>query len=345
MDSLPARPSRRLRVILGAVGFVLSLLLLWVHYRTFTAPTDDSFCTAGAAFDCTRVAASQYSVFLGVPWALWGVIGFGTIWLAALQNSIYFLFLSLAAGVGSVALFLIEVLVIGSVCLLCEGIHLVGIALAILAINERASLKRDALSTVRIQSFVVIPAALLLALALFMPRYWGAFSYKAPPPFPTGVTSDGYPWIGAAEPKLTIHEFTDYQCPHCKIASALTLRRLARQDDLRIVRRQNPRMHCRDDSACQGVRLAYCAEAQGKFWQADRWLFEHTAPRKELDPQAFVDDLELNGEALQRCFHDPQIQERANAEAVWAIKNRLLETPGYLVDGKKLKPSQVAELF
>ena len=62
---------------------------------------------------------------------------------------------------------------------------------------------------------------------LFQQPYWGAFGWKGDVPFPHGKTAEGYPWIGAENPKLVLNEFTDYACPHCKVASTQTLKSLA----------------------------------------------------------------------------------------------------------------------
>jgi len=55
----------------------------------------------------------------------------------------------------------------------------------------------------------------LMAIQLTLPPYW----HFTPPVktdfMATGLTSDRHPWIGAENPKITIHEYADYQCFQC----------------------------------------------------------------------------------------------------------------------------------
>src|SRR5690606_29183196 len=71
------------------VGLILSLVLEYVHAKTFLVPAADSFCSVGESFDCAAVASSKYSVFLGLPWALWGLLGFMTMLIASLRRSLW----------------------------------------------------------------------------------------------------------------------------------------------------------------------------------------------------------------------------------------------------------------
>lgn len=345
MGENQTRDARRLPIILAAVGVLFSAWLWVIHVRTYVAPRASSVCSINETFDCARVAASSSSIFLGLPLAAWGVVAFLAIVGLAWRRSVLLLPVSVVMALGAIVLTLVQILTIHSLCFVCEGAHTVSLVLALVVWKRRAEFTLDWKDEPTLKYGVVVPGSVLLALYMFMPRYWGAFSYKAPPPFPTGMTEEGYPWIGSENPRITIHEFTDYRCPHCAHGSARSLRKLATKSDVRIVRRQHPRMHCTVESACQAVRVAYCAEAQGKFWQADRYLFENLDPKRTLDLERIADDLELDGAKLGACYRDPKTQERANEEARFAFKNRLVDTPSYMIDGKRVKLDELEEIF
>jgi uncharacterized membrane protein len=343
-------PNRRFSIILAltVLGLALSLWLELVHYRAFAVPSDSSFCSVGERLDCNSVALSSYSVVFGVPLPILGAAAFLSMGLAALRRSKWLLPLSAAGALASIALLAIELFAIGAVCLLCEAVHVVSLVLFALVWRQRRELF-ETLSQ-RDGALLVFAPAIggVLAIALFLPPYWGVFNWRGDVPFATGRTAEGYPWIGASEPKLVVEEFTDYSCPHCKAASSLSLKRLAKHpSDIRIVRRQHPRMKCPESQLlnCTLVRVAYCAELEGKFWQMDRWLFEHGAAKNQVDLGDAAEDVGLDRAELSRCVERPDLQKRADAEARAASKLRIIETPTYRVGTKRLTPKEVDVLL
>jgi uncharacterized membrane protein len=303
MASGDARDLGRLPGFLAAVGLLLSSILEWIHIQTNVFPSADSYCSFGQRLDCAAVAASPYATVGGIPLAALGMFGFLSLWLAARRKSVWLLPLSGLAALASLALFVLSAAVLGTFCLLCEAVHLTAIALFVVVWKRRAALGGALSDRTSLLYVVGFPALLLFATWISIPPYWAAFSYKGDPPLPTGTTEGGDPWIGAAQPKHTIDEFTDYSCPHCKVAAARSLRLLAKHDDVRLVRHQNPRMHCRPGtSGCLAARLAGCAAKQGRFWQADRWLFAHTDPKhRQVDISAFASDVRLDEPKLRAC--------------------------------------------
>jgi hypothetical protein len=236
-----------------------------------------------------------------------------------------------------VALFALSAAAIGTFCLLCEAVHLTAIALFVVTWKGRTALGGTYSERSGLLNVLGFPALLALATWLSIPPYWAAFSYKGDPPLPTGVTGDGDPWIGAMSPKHVVDEYTDYVCPHCKVAAARSLRLLASHPDVRLVRHPNPRMRCRmGTSGCLTARLAVCASDQGRFWQADRYLFAYADGRKAVDLDNFARAIEIDRARLDRCLTSASAYERAERAYLSARKHHLVDTPGYLVDGKKV---------
>ncbi len=334
--------------LLASLGLSVSLYLEYLHYSTFLRPDFRSFCSVGQSFDCVSVAASMYSSFLGVPWAIWGALGFITLAWVGVRRSVWLVPLAFGAALISVALLGVSLLLVGSVCLFCEVAHVITWAIAWLAWKTRASLRGSLKDKASLLDLLVGPTGLAVALLVFFPRYWDVYSYKGEVPFETGVTDDGHHWIGASEPQVVLHEFVDYGCGHCKIHSAHTLRSLRNHPELRVVRRQRPKIRCDRDNpkACSWVRLAYCADQQGKFWQADRWLFVHAPPGfSEPDVEGMATDLELDHKALASCLVSPEAYSFATARAKEADALKIVSTPGYVIDGQRVKLNRVKELL
>jgi uncharacterized membrane protein len=338
---------RRPFFVLGTLGLALSLVLELFHVRAYLTPTASAFCALGEQLDCTSVALSRFSVILGVPVPLWGALGFIAILVATVRRSRWLLVLSGAAALVSLALLVVEVVAIGALCLLCEAVHLVSFLLFWLAWRRRDGLSSSFSNRDDVVLVFAPPAGLFIALLFFVPRYYGIFGWKGDLPFSHGKTEDGFPWIGAASPALVVQEFTDYSCPHCRVASARTLKHLADHPrSLRVVRRQYPRGRCHAgrETICLAVRIAYCAEEQGKFWQADRWLFEHEAESVRNTPANIAKDVGLDAEKLRACIGRKDIYDRAVAEAEAALRKRFPGTPYYIVGQRRMPESELAKL-
>jgi protein-disulfide isomerase len=110
---------------------------------------------------------------------------------------------------------------------------------------------------------------------------------------------------GAKDPKLTVIEYSDFQCPFCaEYAKWLTQLRRKYGDQVRFVYRFYPLFNHK--WATTAARAAYAASLQGKFWEMHdllfqkqpewavsddpRPLFESYARSLGLDMQEFRDD-------------------------------------------------------
>ena len=149
------------------------------------------------------------------------------------------------AVLASIALLLVEIFAIGSICLLCEGVHVLAV-LVLLAgwrMHDAVELRWYAARPREWASDLAIPVVAIVALRLATPPYWTRTSLDDS--FARGVDEQGRPWIGAEEPEVVLHEYVDYACPHCAVATVHTRIRLARHpDELRIVRHHQPRIRC-----------------------------------------------------------------------------------------------------
>jgi uncharacterized membrane protein len=347
--SSTSRPRPTWGPVVGAfVVMLVSGVLQALHVRTYLDPGATSFCAVGATLDCDAVTLSRFSVLFGVPLPAWGALGGYAMFVAAWRRSSLILPLSGIAALASVLLLLEELFHVGAVCLFCEVIHVACIATFAFAWRARHGLRRPATRADAIAALGV-PALLWAIVRVLVPPYWVSVLWLGDIPFPTGVDEQGRPWIGAETPEVVVVEYTDYACPHCRIGSSRMRMRLAEHpDELRIVRGQQPRMHCtsKNQYACPFLRAALCAGDQGKFWQMDSWLFAH-APGSgvKLDLVAAAQEVWLDPLELGRCWADPTTAERAELLGKEAREQNIRETPAYVVDGEKLSPAEVHALL
>ena len=335
-------------MVLAAIGLFTCLVLEVVHVRAYLAPAAGSLCTLGERLDCVSVALSRFAVLLGVPLPIWGAIGFVAIGLAAWSRSRLLLWLATLAAASGVALTALSAWQVGSICWLCELVHLLSLAICVLAWRHRDCLERPLAEGAVTGAVLALPLGLGLACALFVPSYWGVFGWQGELPFAHGRTADGSAWIGAEQPQLTLEEYVDYSCPHCKAASARSLMLLASHPkQLRLVRRYRPRTHClpASEGRCLTTRIALCAHEQDRFWQADRWLFAHAGGTQEPSVEDVARDIGLDRERLSACLTRDTTFQRAADERKRARELHILGTPYYASGDRTLTAAAAAALI
>lgn len=162
----------------------------------------------------------------------------------------------------------------------------------------------------------------------------------------------GAPGKGPESAKVTIVEFSDFQCPYCALAAPKAVAVAAQYPkDVRLVFKQFPLdMHANAHLAAQA---ALAAAAQGKFWELHDRMFgdyrrlsrpnlERMAADAGLDVKAFAADLDSG---KYKATVDREMKEGEAAG--------VMGTPTFFINGKRyngpfemeaLKPILDAEL-
>ena len=139
--------------------------------------------------------------------------------------------------------------------------------------------------------------------------------------------------------KVTIVEFSDFQCPHCGAAHP-ELQRLLREFDgsVRLVYKYFPlSSHTR---AVPAARAAEAARAQGKFWEMHDLLFEHQRELEDADLQKYAAQLGLDVERFERDLEfEMPLPERVDADRQLGEKLGIEATPSFFVDGRPFRES------
>lgn len=118
------------------------------------------------------------------------------------------------------------------------------------------------------------------------------------------IATPGAPDYGPETAKVTVVEFSDFECPYCSRAASVTTQLKEKYGDrVRIVFRQFPLSFHKNAQAAAEASLA--AHAQGKFWEFHDLMFENQkaltpedlndyAAKAGLDVAQFKQDMESN---------------------------------------------------
>ncbi len=175
--------------ILVTAGLAAAVYLSVLHVKVYTDPSFHSVCAISSGFNCETVAESPYSIFLGIPISVWGVLGYLAMALA-LAWSVFqedlapmgaMFILALFSSFTSMVLGYISVTRISSVCIFCCFTYIVNFLLLGLTWWTVKGRLREALAAliaaarshlVFTLSLLVAGGVFLLALVFYYPHYW-----------------------------------------------------------------------------------------------------------------------------------------------------------------------------
>ena len=152
------------------------------------------------------------------------------------------------------------------------------------------------------------------------------------------IVLEGYPSKGDPAAKVTLVEFADYQCPHCKQAGKLTKQLLADYgDQLRLVFRDFP---INPSGVSRKVaEAAVCADRQGQYWPFHELAFERQSYLKSISVEMLADEAGLDRDAFDRCLASGEPQQQVARSAAEARELGVKSTPSFFVNGRPLPHS------
>ena len=349
---------------IGLIGLLASIYLSYSHYRVYTDIGYKSFCAISKAINCDTVSQSPYSIFLGLPVAVWGIIGyiFFLFFLLIAKNKdagskrVWTLLFLIAATftLHSIVLAVISTFYIHSYCIMCLVLYAVNLLLLFYTRMIRSRFKSSGLidgfkkdirflKTKRssvIGMFVPFFGGIILLL-LFFPAYWQFNPPILLSEINSGTTKDGHPWVGAENPKLIITEYTDYKCFQCKKMHFFLRQLIAKHPGkIRLIHRNFPMDHAVNPiikepfhiGSGKMALMAIHAASQNKFWQMNDILFEMAGESDVIDVRELAAQLGMDPKTLARSMNDPAARQLLQDDILSALKLQISGTPAYAIN-------------
>lgn len=369
-------------LVAAAAGALLSLYTAYDYYHLINNAKDaPSYCNINELINCDAVTLSPSSRFLGQPNGFYGVIYFTLLFLLALtlltagdeyrEEARELLFgATLIGALASLFFFGLSLLVIHALCLNCIGIYLLtGLCLwggrKISQTSWLMALPQMAFSALRLLSapgrsianrvYTFLGLALLFSASL---NYWLLIQRWSSVGRPVDkakteqlmqlarqeIAAGESPTWGAAQPQLTIVEFSDFRCPYCQKGAQTAKGVLySYRDRVRLVFKHfpldmecNPLLNYRlHDGACQAAYASLCADEQGQFWPYHDRLFRDNKVlnREMLRMQAKA--LGLDIKKFNDCLDSPRPPKRVAEDIQQAVALGLNSTPVFFFDGRR----------
>lgn len=147
--------------------------------------------------------------------------------------------------------------------------------------------------------------------------------------------------IGAANARVALVEFSDYQCPFCGRHASDTVNTIRKNfvdsGVLRYVFVNLPleQLH---PFAVKAAYAAECAGAEGKFWQMHDRLFTNPKALSDTVISRYAIELDLNKERFNGCVAGPAVATKVENDLAVAARLGITSTPTFVLgeirDGK-----------
>jgi protein-disulfide isomerase len=177
------------------------------------------------------------------------------------------------------------------------------------------------------------------AAAKFVAGYYDSFKPENRKQLP----ATGFPCTGPADAKITMVEFSDFDCPHCKAARPMFEKLVSDRHDLRLCFASFPLTGHKHSGLATAAAL-YAAK-KGAFWKYHDLLFEDQDNRVNLDEAGYISDLVklgekagLDADGLKAAITDPSVERLADERRQVAAGLGIEGTPYVYFNGRAVPP-------
>nr|VFJ55306.1 MAG: Thioredoxin [Candidatus Kentron sp. FW] len=149
------------------------------------------------------------------------------------------------------------------------------------------------------------------------------------------IRTRGFPTKGDPKARITIVEFADYQCPHCKTAYEEIGRLLDEfQGKVKAIYMDYPIN--RSGISTLVAQGAACADQQGKFQSYRELAYQRQATLDKSSPLNLAKEIGLDLKKFVHCFQSEQPKTKVARAKKEAQRLNLRSTPTIFVNGKRV---------
>ncbi len=158
------------------------------------------------------------------------------------------------------------------------------------------------------------------------------------------LTSHDSPLRGSPMAPVTLYEFSDFQCPHCKMTAPI-LKDIVEESEgkVKLVFKQYPLpMH---PKAREAAKAAIAADKQGKFWAMHDLLFENQDTLQAANLEDLAKQIGLDMKRFKADMAAKTTEEKIDADLAEGRAAGVDATPSIYVNDRRFvfPPDQLAD--
>jgi protein-disulfide isomerase len=141
--------------------------------------------------------------------------------------------------------------------------------------------------------------------------------------------------LGPADARVTLVEYGDFECPHCRaVLPVIEAARTAFGDNLRFVFRHFP-LRSSHPRSLPAARAAEAAGEQGRFWEMYRRLYERQTELGDEDLRTHARAIGLDLPRFERELTARAHEARIREDLVSAAGSGASGTPALFINGER----------
>ena len=149
------------------------------------------------------------------------------------------------------------------------------------------------------------------------------------------IAAEGAPGFGPKDAKVTVVEFSDFECPYCSRAATVTTQLKEKYGDkVRFVFRQFPLSFHK--SAQGAAEASMAAHAQGKFWEFHDLMFKNQRELSDEDLQKYAQQLGLNMTKFKKDMESHEYADEVKSDIALGSQVAVGGTPTLFVNGERV---------
>jgi len=177
--------------------------------------------------------------------------------------------------------------------------------------------------------------AVIVAAVYLIPR----LSSTTPP------SIDDDPYLGSKDAKVTIIEFSDFECPACKRAEPVVKQVTSYYGDkILFVYRDFP-IYQLHPFAQKAAEASECAFEQDKYWEMHDKLFDNQDALDVSSLKRYAREIGLDGAQFDSCLDSSKYQSEVEKDANDGVKAGVQGTPTFFINGKQYTGGRSLEEF
>ncbi len=367
--------------LLSALTAIGVHIYLTLHYYELNLgiSSGSAICNISSVFNCDAVAASGYSQFLGIPIALWGATTNAVLFILLsmaflrLSESLHHLLkmtflLSTFIALTSLIMGAISMTKLSLFCLFCIVEYLLsfvtwGALFKLHPTNPFENLSKDIKYFFTVQRGLIIFIVSIVPITFLFNSMW--IDSLGGDKLQQYINDDFARWQvdkefifndeglkeGPDKSFMTIVEFADFRCPHCKHAAPSLRAFAASHHDVKFIFKAfpldggcsaNSQIPARDGVSCLLAKVVYCSEkVSQKGWIAYDKIFENqenfSSPDYKEQISSVLAKNQISEVDIMGCVQSEESHKALIQQSQEGVNANVEGTPTIYVNGKKVK--------